>query len=48
MAVRVHELFVFDTDILSECIRQKQEAVALLEATPFEQRRTTVINEAVA
>ncbi len=37
--------YIFDTDIISECLRQNAQALAFLGATPIEQRRTTVINE---
>lgn len=39
------EFHVFDTDIISECLRKNAQALCLLQATPLEQRRTTIINE---
>ncbi len=45
MSNGTRELYIFDTDIISECLRQNAQAIAFLEATPIEQWRTTVVNE---
>ncbi len=39
------ELYVFDTDIISECLRENAPALAFLASIPIEKRRTTVVNE---